>query len=302
MLNVRENSQRLQTRFHTHEVSRVLPEYFHENYPNLVTFLEAYYDHAGENNTESFEHTIKDLFDIRDITGTHLEQLDLILGEISDGLDHNSFKQNPRLMVKLLSDFYRSKGTQISAEQFFNSFFLEKVEILYPKSNIFILNSSNIGAQSLKFLVDNRKYQIFSTLVKAGISFSDWESLYRKLVHPAGFYLAAEVTLVSTADLEVKAGETTDPLETPNYPIVIGAAANIDTKSSYSLLTMEETDASDIGIILSSLETLDKYALVSLQQIYDDFTTIGEWGSIKPPTLDDTVLDLSQTYESLDAG
>ena len=79
MLNVRLNSPRLNTRFHTSEVTQLLPEAMVDMYPKLVAFLEAYYKHSGENNTGSFEHQIKTLFDIRDITSTTLEALDLIL-------------------------------------------------------------------------------------------------------------------------------------------------------------------------------------------------------------------------------
>ena len=55
------------------------------------------------------------------------------------------------------------------------------------------------------------------------------------------------------------------------------------------------------GIVVSSLETLDKYETVTLQQLSDDFGSVAEWVSVKPPTLDDGTLDLSQTYENLDA-
>ena len=35
------------------------------------------------------------------------------------------------------------------------------------------------------------------------------------------------------------------------------------------------------GIIVSSLETLDKYETVTLQQLSDDFGTVAEWVSVK---------------------
>ena len=36
---------RLATNYKLSVVRKVLPEYFTTSYPNLVTFLEAYYDH-----------------------------------------------------------------------------------------------------------------------------------------------------------------------------------------------------------------------------------------------------------------
>jgi hypothetical protein len=86
-----------------------------------------------------------------------------------------------------------------------------------------------------------------------------------------------------------------------------------DLQSTYTLLVMEENDPVDArtqaekdtgeGIIISSLETLDKYENITLQQIVDDFNdSIADWVSVKPPTLDDGTLDLTQDYETLDAG
>ena len=165
---------------------------------------------------------------IRDSSTTELEHLDLLIGEISDGLDAGSFDQNvnadPRFMARLLSRFYRSKGTQLSAEQFFKAFYGVDVEVTYPKKNIFKLNDkpngSLIGPSSMKYIQDDKRYQIFSVLLKTPLSFSDYESVYKKMVHPAGFYLAAETETQGFGDLDVMAGPTTDPLEIPSLSLI----------------------------------------------------------------------------------
>jgi len=307
---------RINPKFHQSKVTEVLPQFFQGQYPNLIKFLEAYYDFAGE---ETAAAEIEKLFDIRNISESDLKYLDLLMQEISDGLDTDSFHENedanPRLMVRLLSHFYRAKGTQLSAKQFFKAFYGENVEVIYPKRNIFILNDrpggSLIGPQSLKRIQDDKRYQIFSILLKTGMSFGDYETLYKKMVHPAGFYLAAETETQGFGDLDLMAGPTTDPLEVPSYPVVLETSSHMSLEPIYSLLVMEENDPVDArtqaqkddgtGIIVSSLETLDKYETITLQQISDDFGTVGEWAGVKPPTLDDGILDLSQTYENLDA-
>lgn len=307
---------RINPKFHQPKVTQVLPQFFQGEYPKLIKFLEAYYDFAAD---ETAAAKIEELFDIRNISSTDLEHLDLLMREISDGIDTDSFDTNadvdPRLMARLLSRFYRAKGTQLSAEQFFKAFYGEDVEVTYPKRDIFILNDkpggSLIGPQSLKRIQDDKRYQIFSVLLKTSLSFSDYESLYKKMVHPAGFYLAGETETQGFGDLDVIAGLTTDPLEIPNYPVVLETSQHGSLTPAYSLLTMEENDPVDArtqsqkdngtGIIISSLEILDKYETNTLQQLYDDFDTIGEWAGVKPPTLDDGVLDLSQLYENLDA-
>lgn len=307
---------RTNPKFHRSKVTEVLPQFFQTEYPKLVTFLEVYYDFVGE---ETATAVIQDLFDIRNISSTELQHLDLLLGEISDGIDTSSFQANgtadTRLMTRLLSRFYKAKGTQLSAEQFFKAFYGVDAEVSYPKRNIFILNDkpggSLIGPESLKYIQDDRRYQIFSVLLKTPLSFSDYEALYKKMVHPAGFYLAAETETQGLVDLNLMAGITTDPLEPPNYPVVLESQAHLSYEPSYVLLVMEENDPVDrrtqtqkdtgTGIIVSSLETLDKYETITLQQLYDDYGTLAEWTGVKPPTLDDGTLDLSQTYENLDA-
>ena len=303
-------------KFHQSQVSQVLPAFFQEEYPKLILFLEKYYESTGEDGGTTINEKIHHLFGIRNISETELSNLDYLIGEISDGLETSSFYQSPRLMARLLTEMYRAKGTQISTEQFFKAFYGEDVEVSYPKRDIFILNDkpggSLIGPESLKYIQDDKKYQIFSVLLKTGMSLSDYEILYKKLIHPAGFYLAAETETQSLAQLGLMAGPTTDPLEIPNYAIVLQSTAlGQHVQPTYSLLTMEENDAVDIrtqtqrdegtGIIVSSLETLDRYENVSLQQLVDDFVTVADWAGVRPPTLDDEGLDLSQDYETLDA-
>lgn len=301
MLDIRLNSKRLDTRFHTNGIEKVLPEFFATDYPNLAKFLHGYYEHSGEENVDSFDHQIKNIFNIRDITSTTIEAIDLILGEVGDGLEHTSFAQNPRLMVKLISDFYRAKGTQISVEQFFKSFFAEDVEISYPKNNVFILNDSKIGSESLKYITDNRRYQIFSINIKTGLSFSDYEALYRKFVHPAGFYLSADVVTQSEASIDLKAGEPIDPLENPNYPIVMGSEVNTDTTFKYALTTLRETDSADSEFILSSEVLMSDYQDQSFETLQNQgFETIADLQSVNDPTTLDGDMSTSSTIETID--
>lgn len=315
MSNLINTQYRTNPNFHRTQVTQLLPEFFHTEYPRLITFLEKYYEYTGEDGTGSFGDKIHDLFGVRNISNTELGTLDLLIGEISDGLETTSFYQNPRLMARLLAHFYRNKGTQLSVEQFFKAFFDQDVEVSYPKKDIFILNDkpggSLIGPQSLKYIQDDKKYQIFSILLKTGLSLSDYEEIYKKMVHPAGFYLAAEVETQGIASLNLQAGVTTDPLEPPNYAIVVqGTVVAPNIIPLYSLLTMEETDVMDLrtqsqrdtggGIVVSSLETLEKYDGVSLQELADDFGTIGEWVGVASSRLDDEGLDISSGYETLD--
>ena len=271
--------QRTNVKLHTSQVSQLLPDFFDSEYPLLVKFLERYYDYTKEDDSISYEAKIKELFDLRDITTTELDALDYLLREIGNGVDHTIFpeetrEERARLSARLLANFYRIKGTQNSAEQFFKMFFNEDVEVFYPKENIFYLNdrpgNSLIGPESVKFITDNRRFQIFSVLLKTGLSSADYDSLYKKFVHPAGFYLAADVATKGVGTLDTS-GEGTDPLETPY--LFLETEVHASCTPEYSLLTMRETDPVDESFILSSEVTLRLFEGMTLKRIEDLYGT-----------------------------
>lgn len=302
MSTLSNSNYRSNPTFYRSQVTQVLPEFYQTEYPRLVTFLKKYYEYTGEDGSVSFNEKIHNLFGIRNISTADIESLDLLLSEISEGLETSSFYQNPRLMTRLLSHFFRNKGTQLSAEQFFKAFFNEDVEISYPKKDIFFLNDGNsvIGPQGLKYITDDKKYQIFSVLLKTGISFSDYEDLYKKLVHPSGFHLAAEVETVGEVSIGI-GGAGVDPLETPNYAVVVqGITPESNLTSEYSLLTMKETDANDADVVISSLEILQTYANNTLQELQDQYDTLANLVSVKPTHLDSENISVSSGNETLD--
>ena len=176
-------------------VKEVLPEYFVAEYPNFITFLEAYYDNLDSD--ENFGDLIKDLYTIRDVEDNTLSQLDLMFKEIALGISHTQFA-TPREVIRNFAEFFRVKGTKYSAQGFFRAFFGEDVEIEYPKENLFIVGESELGIDSLDVLQDGGLYQVLSILVKAPVSYATWGNLYRKFVHPGGFYLGAEVLIQTT--------------------------------------------------------------------------------------------------------
>lgn len=204
-------------------VKEVLPEYFVTEYPTLITFLDAYYDNLDSDT--NFGDLINDLQTIRDIEDNTLKQLDLIFKEVGLGISQNQFT-TPREVIRDFADFFRVKGTKFSAERFFRTFFREDIELVYPKENLFIVGESEIGLDGLDVLQDGALHQVLSVLVKAPISIATWERLYRKFVHPAGFYLGAEV-LILTAQ--------TNPLSAPDV-ILDSAAGEVTYEASINLL------------------------------------------------------------------
>ena len=201
MINRGEDTLRRQITFGADQVKTLLPAWYQEDNSKLIELLDAYYQFMDSDEDHGFSHAIKQLHHIRDIDTTDEKYLDEIVKEIGNGLQSSSFFQQPRLMTSLLSKFYQVKGTLVSVEGFFKGFFGEEVSIEYPKDQIFIVGESNIGFDSQKFIQDNKLYQIFSILIKVGLSTQDYEILYKRFVHPAGFYFAGQVISEGTATL-----------------------------------------------------------------------------------------------------
>lgn len=178
-------------------VKEVLPSYFTKEYPVLVSFLEAYYEYVQQEG--EFGNVIDDLVNIRDLSSTELQYLDLILKEIGLGMSQEFFT-NPREVAKNFANFFRVKGTKYSYEGFFRAFYNSPAELSYPKEQMFTVGDpvSIIGAESPKILQDSRIYQFLSVLLKTEESLAKWESLYKKFVHPAGIHLYHEMQIKDT--------------------------------------------------------------------------------------------------------
>lgn len=197
------------------DIKNVLPEYFQEEFPNLITLLEKYYEWLDSDGSAT--DLINNLYNNRDATSTPESQLINLEDELLLGNSYFDGFQNKREAVKFSNLLYRSKGTKYSIEQFFRGFFGIDPLISYPKNNIFRvgptvdfgLDSNNtsgfqvaeeasvLGSESLKFLTDDKRYQILSILIKTDIPIGVWRDVYKLFVHPAGMYLASELVITA---------------------------------------------------------------------------------------------------------
>ena len=183
---------RLDTNLRKSIVDEVLPEHFREDYPVLIDFIEAYYEHLDSG--DNFGGIIEELQTIRDYEDTDLERLNLMFDEIALGVSQTQFTF-PREAIRNFGNFFRVKGSEYSVNGFFRGFFNEEIEIIYPKERLFRVGNSTIGIEDAYKLQDGALNQIFSILIRSPITIDKWETLYRNFVHPSGFYLGAEVVL-----------------------------------------------------------------------------------------------------------
>ena len=308
MTHIIEDKNRRKLNLAQARVKEVLPEYFQTDYPNLVNLLEKYYDFMDSDGDQAFKIEIDNLIAARDINQTSIENLDELIGEIGNGLQASSFFDNPRLMAKLLAEFYRVKGSVTATKGFFRGFFNVDPVIEYPKRNLFIVGESKIGYESLKFIQDNRRYQIFSILVKAGISVSEYEFLYKKFVHPAGFYFAGEVSLENSQALNAIAGTGVDSDEirglTDNDPTLVSRAiVDSATTTPFTQLTaIIDSAGRDFRIVTD--QYLSTYATVTAQELENIYDNVHQVIDPNSFTADDSANDnrpdTAVTLETMD--
>ncbi len=138
--------------------------------------------------------------------------LELMQKEIAASIPRD-LSVNKRDLYKNIINFYRIRGASDSIEVFFRLLFNDRVEIERPYDQTLIPSSGNWdpnpalprGGQYLDnkgFLSDNIKiqdslrYQKFSYLIKTGRNLIDWEDVYNRLVHPAGFIFFGEILIL----------------------------------------------------------------------------------------------------------
>src|SRR6056300_85058 len=305
MTHVLNDRNRRNVTLFTSKTGEVLPSYYEQDNPKLIQLLDEYYNFLDSSGRQSFSNIISEIHHARDISQTDLDYLDELISEIGNGLTASSFFAQPRLMAKFLSRFYQVKGTVVSAEGFFRGFFNQEASIEYPKNNMFIVNESLIGYESQKFIQDNRRYQIFSILLKVGLATTEYETLYKKFVHPAGWFFAGEVVSETEALIPVSAvgDEAADDLfRTLVSSTSIPIEPVEDTVSNREAMTFLIDSSDGTTLRITDFVTVDDFAGDSVGVIDRFYPTIIDLITPNSFTFDDSSNtagpDMSMTYET----
>mgnify|MGYP001049269042 CR=1 FL=1 len=286
--------------FSKSKVREVLPEYFVESYPNIVTFLEKYYEYLEAENDDSFKRQINQLFVLRDPDQVDLDKLDYILQEVGNGLKSAAFFANPRLMTSLISRFYRFKGTRSSVEGFFRGFFGQDAVVEYPKNNMFIVGESQIGYESIKFIQDNALYQVFSILIKSSIGVATYNDLYLKFVHPSGFYYAGEVVVEGSKEFSLTSSSE-NPRDSVGTPVYF-SEASAETQVEFTQYTgLIDSVGSGPDYRTGLDEFINVYQDVTLTSLDNSYGTLSRLVSPNSFTFDDSSgPDMTISLETMD--
>lgn len=252
-----KETNRRELSLYDRKVKDVLPDHFVEDYPQFITFLEKYYEwvESEESPAELVDH----LFETKDIVETDLSLLSFLEDELLLGESYFQGFPDKRGAAQIASNLYRSKGSKLAIQQFFRSFFGEDPDVVYTKENIFLLNNSEIGPLSNRYITDDKLYQTFAILIKIGIPITVWREVYKLFVHPAGFYLSGQIQAIGEAGFGGSPFDGYDEMDSagPLDPVFV-------------LLT----DSAQFSVLSASQDELSHYA------IYDS-TYTGGLGKVK---------------------
>ena len=288
-----------------YKVKEVLPQFFRESYPKLISLLDNYYEF--EDSDASPSRLLNDLFRSRDITQTDAELLKYIEDELLLGQSYFEGFQDKRAAAKYSNTLYRSKGTKYSIQQFFRTFFGIDPEIIYTKKNVFKVGETDsfIGDQSQRFLTNDKLYQTFAILIKAERPFSEWKDTYKLFAHPAGMFVGSEIQIVTDVT-DLMEADSSKPAPLP--PIVIeetaglgdfffedtnvtGGLASLDASSLVVDAWTESDGSGGLSGVKSRINTYlnaDKFNAESLQHIAKQYSSLRELQTMTSPTFDDS--------------
>ena len=267
------------------DVEKVLPDHFKTEYPKLVSFLKEYFHFEDSDGSPS--RLVNDLFYARDINQVDESLLSYIEDELLLGQAYFEGFLDKRTAAKFSHNLYSTKGTKFSIQQFFRMFYGIDVEVDYPKKDVFTIGSSDIGAESIKFLTNNELYQTFAIRIISELSQATWERPYKLFVHPAGMFVGSEVRLENTGLLN-----TSSPLS-----IVDSAAGEIDVVGFNTSLfsQVNQTTPEITGLLDSGGTTLrviiddnlvNSLATVSLPDLEKQYRTMRAAELRTSPTFD----------------
>ena len=291
---------RINTNLRAYSIKEVLPQYYASEYPNLIAFLEGYYDYIDSDGTID---AINELYSLYDLERTDLAYIENIFASIADGANSTYFSE-PREVLRNFANFYRVKGTKYSAEGFFRAFYGIDVEIEYPKNNIFIVSESQIGTESLRFIQNSALYQIFSVLIKSAIPLNTWKDLYKKFVHPAGFFLGGEVVLelpsTNSALLVMP-----DNIAEPPPPVLVEGTANYTIPFGLVETLGILPDDGDSDTVVERIDLNAKvgdYKDMPADVFAASYGKIDGTMNINSPTFDDSAKDFAPFYSDGEEG
>lgn len=180
-------------------VKSQLPSFIRDDYPTFVTFIEKYYEWLETNNQVSNQiDALRDSFDIDTADSFYINKLKEDLAPYFP----SEVVADKRLFLKLVTQLYRSNGTQESVKFLFRALFNENIDIYYPKDDI-LKASDGKWVLPLSLRVDTDDDNIFNIekcIVTGSISKST--AVVEKVVRSIDRQLGIEYTELYISNIQ----------------------------------------------------------------------------------------------------
>ena len=308
-MSIDYKSKRRFKSFQNRKVREALPEFYTSEFPTLVTFLEKYYNFIDSaDGTHAFGSNAQQFFTKKDIKEMPANLLNNLVSELGGGLKTGENFTDRRYALTRLADLARLKGSRFSLEEFFRLFFQQRAEVEYGKESMFLIgdSASQIGIDSIKFIQNNELFQTFGLLVKTEISVDTWSELYKKFVHPSGFFFAGQV-VSDTEAITSPIGEISVP-DSAADPVIISEAILSVTLPFVQSTVLIDSEGSNVR--QSNLnELVSDYQNFSLSDLDTTYHTVKQIITPNSFTFDDSSIrdsdenatpDFSLTLETMD--
>lgn len=308
-MSIDYKSKRRFKSFQNRKVREALPEFYTSEFPTLVTFLEKYYNFIDSaDGTHAFGSNAQQFFTKKDIKEMPANLLNNLVSELGGGLKTGENFTDRRYALTRLADLARLKGSRFSLEEFFRLFFQQRAEVEYGKESMFLIgdSASQIGVDSIKFIQNNELFQTFGLLIKTEISVDTWSELYKKFVHPSGFFFAGQV-VSDTEAITSPIGEISVP-DSAADPVIISEAILSVTLPFVQSTILIDSEGSNVR--QSNLnELVSDYQNFSLSDLDTTYHTVKQIITPNSFTFDDSSIrdsdenatpDFSLTLETMD--
>lgn len=217
-------------------VNELFPHNLRNDIQVLVEFLRQYYISENSSDLSGISAIFNTLYEKRDIDLLDIENPNILnfwTKEFSKTLSAvHDLKIDPRTFLKHARTLYREKGSQNGIKSFFRLLFNADISVYLPWEDVLIASDGkwddttnskvaldehsselkgftlskgnftiNDGFLSDKiYLQDSFYYQQYSYDIKSGVPEQEWLSLFKVLMHPAGFIVFSTLLLTIVAN------------------------------------------------------------------------------------------------------
>jgi hypothetical protein len=238
-------------------VEQLIPSQLRVDSQALIKLLEDYYEWMNTRDQPSYE--LNRITEERNLDEAGDKYIELMMKEVAQAVPRIP-EETKLWLLKNLVEFYKIRGSNDSIKQFFNVLYRDNVEVYYPGDDMLIPSSGNWDPSvrkpvidqagelvpdeytygqylddgghpsSTKKIQDSYFYQKFSYVIQTGQNVNNWDSAFRRLIHPAGFKFFGEIAIFLEA-IDAELADLTNRAKMPymqpgfigpeDFPVII---------------------------------------------------------------------------------